>query len=240
MTGDLNQEASQVIRFITPALMLGLASFSVPTRADVLLSATERGWVCTPLCNGVGTGFNNGADPGNNYIAGKPSAEFRDWFEFAIPSFSGALTSATLELYEPGNPPDLANGHSGGTLTYSVYGLSAQPTVFSGVGTANPFGSVSTSSTDDGTIIDITLNAAALAAITSDQGGNIFIGGIDSGETAGGYDFGTTGVAGETDNTTDLSLVTSASTSVPEPSAVLLLAPAAGWIAWRRLRRQSH
>ena len=51
-----------------------------------------------------------------------------------------------------------------------------------------------------------------------DQGGDIFIGGIDSGETvgSGNYDFGFTG----TGFATSLNLTTGAS-SVPEPSTVI-------------------
>jgi hypothetical protein len=64
------------------------------------------------------------------------------------------------------------------------------------------------------------LDAAALAAISADQGANIFVGGIDSGElsasTAGDF-FGT----GFT-NKTVLSLQTTPA-AVPEPGTLLLL-----------------
>jgi hypothetical protein len=126
-----------------------------------------------------------------NYVAGSAqfAIQFRDWFEFSIPTLTGgALSSATLELDEP------ADGHAGGSLTFAVYGLCARPFLFSDVTISNPFGSVGTSSASNGTTVDVTLNAAALAAIGASQGGNIFIGGIDSGElsSSDASDFGDT------------------------------------------------
>src|SRR5215831_9685437 len=133
--------------------------------------------------------FNNGALPADNYIAGycaicHPPGNFRDWFEYAIPALGGTLTSATLELIEP------PLGRSGGPQTFSVYSLSDRPFHFSDIGAGIFFGSVATSDALNGTVIDIPLNASALAAITANQGGNVFIGGIDSGEDSGAFDFG--------------------------------------------------
>jgi hypothetical protein len=53
------------------------------------------------------------------------------------------------------------------------------------VTTSNPFGSISTTSALDGATVVITLHAAALTAIAADQNGNIFIGGVHSGENTG-------------------------------------------------------
>lgn len=83
---------------------------------------------------------------------------------------------------------------------------------------SNFFGSAGTSASSPTAVI--TLNAAALAAIDAVQGGNIFIGGIDSGENGSGTDFGSSATAADT---TVLNLQTSAS-SVPEPSSLLLAA----------------
>jgi PEP-CTERM motif len=193
--------------------------------ADQIINASERGWVCTTV---GGCPNNNGADPGNNYLAGGGglgAVQFRDWFEFAIPTLTGSLVSATLNLDEP---PAVSGGvsgggHGGGSLTYAVYGLSAQPLAFLDVTTANPFAlPVTTSSADDGTTISITLNSAALAAIAAHQGGHIFIGGIDSGESSSttAYDFG---ASDGLSNVTSLRLTT-APTAVPEPSSILLVA----------------
>ena len=71
-----------------------------------------------------------------------------------------------------------------GTATFAVYGLGAQPLLFTDGTTSNPFGSVGTSTASNGTTLAITLNSTALTAIATDQTSNIFIGGIDSGENS--------------------------------------------------------
>jgi hypothetical protein len=198
---------------------LSLAPFASADLIDPtqIIDASERGYVCVNLQNAT---CSNGANPGNGYVAGfvTGGGQFRDWFEFDIPTLTGSLLSATLNLDEP---PGTVAGHVGGSLTYAVYGLAAQPLVFGDVTTSNPFGSVTTSSADSGTTISITLDSAALAAIVADQGGHIFIGGIDSGETnsTNAYDFG--GAAFQT--VSSLSLNT-AQSAVPEPASIVLLA----------------
>jgi hypothetical protein len=215
-------------RLITGAAALMLLLMTAGTlSADTFnINASERGWVC----NGSGTPCpNNGASPSNNYSAGFGTNEgkIRDWFEFAIPSLTGgSLVSATLNLDEPAMAPPLflPPGHSGGPLTFAVYGLGAQPLVFTDVTTSNPFGSVGTSTASNGTTIAITLSSAALAAIAADQGGNIFIGGVDSGENGSTQagDFFNTGFDPNAPNVTSLSLTT-APAAVPEPASILLL-----------------
>src|SRR5215472_10362303 len=114
------------------------------------IAATERGWVCS----GSFCGDNNGANPGNNYLAGFNVGQFRDWFEFAIPTLTGGpLVSATLHLDEPACI-FLFCGHAGGPLTFAIYALSSQPMIFTDVNNTDPFfGSIITSSADDGTTI---------------------------------------------------------------------------------------
>ena len=222
------------------ALVGGLIALVAPSAAwaDTFnIAASERGWVCTPspscAAGNVGTS-NNGATPFNNYVAGFSSGQgqFRDWFEFAIPTLTGgSLVSATLNLDQPGVEP----GHVGGALTYAVYGLSGQPVVFTDVSTSNPFGSVGTSSASDGTTVVITLNAAALAAIGADQGGFIFIGGIDSGENSNvtAVDFASTVALQKT----VLDLQT-ASVMAPEPSSLFLLGAGLLGLAGARRRKR--
>jgi hypothetical protein len=217
--------------------------------ADVVnIDASERGWVCSPGVTLCGNMTNNGATPGNDYLAGAISKsdgsdvnQTRNWFEFAIPTLTdGTLTSATLNLDD--------SAHVGGDLTYSVYGLSGQPLVFSDVTTGSPYGSVNTTDASSGMTITITLDAAALAAIGADQGGDIFIGGIDSAENdspcaadpsscvVGDFAGGGSDVDGVTYNTV-LTLTTTPST-VPEPSTAALLVTMilllAGAAMWRR------
>ncbi len=233
-------------------LILALTALTVSAWADVFnINDSERGYVCssttTLFCPAAG---NNGTSAGNSYIAGVVSnssgtdlGEFRNWFEFSIPSLSGgSLVSASLSLD--------VGGHGGGNLSYAVYGLGGKPSIFTAVTTSNPFGSINTTNGSAGTTISIQLNAAALAAIVADQGGNIFIGGIDSGETVADPnivspstdfvgDFGNTlsqgPPAGQSYNVVlDL---TTAPASVPEPSSAPLFLTAifaGGLVTWRR------
>jgi hypothetical protein len=204
----------QIIKLL-PALLL-LSAVSV--LADSLdISASERGWVCSgSACSEADNfGQSNGDSAGNDYFAGSDGNgdELRDWFELSIPTLTGGtLTSATLELDEPATDP--APGHAGGSLTFVVYRLSAA----------------------SGTTVDITLNAAALAAIGAAQGGNIFIGGIDSGKLsfpsfAGDFAFT------DSDYSTVLQLQTTGS-GIPEPNLVglltVMLVVLSGGIGWRK------
>ncbi len=224
-----------------------LLSFTVAVGsawADVAnINASERGWVCTSDAVFCPSSTNNSATPGNDYLAGAISAsngsdltQLRNWFEFAIPTLTGGtLTSATLNLDD--------SAHLGGALTFSVYGLSGQPVDFSGVTTGNPYGSVNTTDASTGTTITITLNAAALAAIGAQQGGDIYIGGIDSGENdspcaASSSSCVVGDFAGSPDSqNTVLTLITSPA-AVPEPSTSALLVTMilllAGVAMWRR------
>jgi hypothetical protein len=212
-------------------LVLALIVLAPSAWADLLnISASERGWVCTGSNLYCPTADNNGTAANNNYFAGaqisgfpgNPEAQFRDWFEFSIPTLTGALVSATLNLDEP------ADGNMNGPFTYAVYGLSGQPLVFTDVTNSDAFGSVGTSSASNGTTVTITLNASALAAIGADQGGNIFIGGIDSGELSSSTSASTFGdFAGSSPGGTAYNTVLSLQTT-PEPSSLLLLATVLG------------
>jgi|HubBroStandDraft_6_1064221.scaffolds.fasta_scaffold32761_2 hypothetical protein len=178
----------------------------------------------------------NGNSPGLGYIAGNPDGIDgtppgldRSHFDFSIPSLGGTLTSATLSLANP-EPMVLDNvsylgGHGGGTNTFSVYSLGAYSTysslsptaAFAALGAGTLYGSVSIS--DNGTAT-ITLNSAALAAITADQGDTFSLGGVDSGEdTSLGYDFGNTRFP---DNPTTLTLNVNPSVT-PEPASMTLM-----------------
>jgi hypothetical protein len=110
-----------------------------------LTSTPPRGaWSALLSINDSYPASNNGADAANNYFAGATSfsngtnlAQFRNWFEFAIPDLSSqSLVSATLNLD--------VGGHGGGALTFAVYGLPDQPLAFTDVITSNPFGSIAT------------------------------------------------------------------------------------------------
>lgn len=214
---------------IATLVILSITIASVSAEADIInIEASDRGWVCTESPNPLNCPGNNGAVPDNNYFAGTDfdSDKFRDWFEFAVPTLAGeSIVSATLNLQEP-----LSDLFPGVTYNYAVYGLNGQPLVFDDVTASYLFGSVDTTGGYETTSVSITLNAAALAAIAADEGGYIFIGGIDSaelgppgelvGNPVGVGDFEGTGPPG-TYNT--VLTVSTAPSSVPEPNLVVFL-----------------
>ena len=234
-------------RLLFRAMLLPILFVPMGLRAGVVnVAASERGFVCTVDSIFCATG-NNGADPGNAYIAGVASTSsntditlLRNWFEFAIPTLTGvSLTSATCSL------DDL--GHSGGGQTLSIYGLNGQPLGLNDVVATRPFfGSASYI----GNTLTIQLNADALAAISAAQGGEFFIGGIDSGETTpnpatvapgtdfvGDFESSENGHPFSTDTYNSVLNLTTSSTAAPEPSSFALLLTAAfsaGLAGWRQ------
>jgi hypothetical protein len=201
------------------ATVLALTLAIIPAWSGVtFIDASGRGWVTT------GGSSNNGAGSGNNYIAGQlNSSDYRNWFEFTIPSFSGTLISATLDLTKP------PGGHDGGTLVYSIYALDQQPLQFTDVSGDVLYGTVNTKRGGNANVT-IALDAAALAAIESDAGGAFFVGGINSGESGNSdaYDFGGS-------NQRDRSLLIL--NTVPEPNmAIVLVSLMSGLLVRERLR----
>lgn len=179
-------------RFPIALLLLG----ALPGLAGtIVLTDDSRGWVTpnpAPPPGGVTTGDappNNGTSAGNSYAAGLSLGfgQFRDWFEFDIPSLPGLVTSATLSLDQPAGTvavgiPSSTVGHFGPQTTYTLYGLPSIPTGFSDFLNGSVYGSATLDSTSNGTVVDIALDAAAIDAIAA-AGGDVFLlGGIDSGE----------------------------------------------------------
>jgi len=214
-----------MLKLLAMTLLLTTASASAAIFGRIV-GAVEEGWVCTPVGSAPCNTGNNGASPTNSYVAGFVQAlnsQFRDWFEYAIPDLSGeTVIGASLFLEEA------VVGHVGGPLTYAAYGLNGRPLMFTDVTTGNPFGSVGTSSADNSRLVEVPLNAAALAAILAAQGGSIFIGGIDSGElsSADARDF-----SGPAGTPAELFLFEpEPGQATPEPTSVALLATALGSI----------
>ncbi len=221
-------------------ILVGLGlSIGCRAQASVIdIFAANRGFVdacsaCIPFYG------DNGADPSNNYFAGYQSSPqpfggpilflARNWFDFAVPVLTNqTLISARLLLYE------LRFGHTGGPLTFSVYGLAGRPALFTDVITSVPFGVTTTNSVNSDTTIELLLNGAALAAIVGAQGGHVFLGGIGSGESnwpssTSAYDFA---ASQSTDSILELTTIA----SVPEPVTSLLLG--AGMVVLAELRRR--
>jgi hypothetical protein len=194
-------------------ILMLVASLRVAFGGIITLDAASRGWL-QPVAP-----FNNGTSAGNNYLAGfcgpgdcvSNSSEFRDFFQFSIPSLSDTIVSARLLLDTVVViTPDPSE-------TYQVTSI---PTsfVFADLGTGTLYGSAAYTTSDTDTNKAITLNAAALAAIVS--GTTFGVGGritTLSGQTAvDELIFGNSA----SNNTTRLEITTS---DVPEPANWILL-----------------
>lgn len=197
------QYAATVVAFTFLALGAG------QVQGQTMIQVTNRGWVCdavnTPCAVASQPGVtqaNNGASPTNDIFAGSSrlpndqgqtldAGVYRNWFQFAIPKFSAPLVEATLTLPEP-------NRWNSDTHSYTIYQLAGQPMNFTDIKATKPLGVLQTTGTSIGTTIQLHFNADGLAAITAAQGGSLFLGGIDDGETLGGYhgDFAGTGPVG--------------------------------------------
>ncbi len=194
----------------------------------------------------TGRGVLNSADASNGnaianlYEAGETQTPdvFRDHFDFSIPTIDGTLESADLVLTEPNLG---SGGHVGATTTFSVYSLGTFGTYgFSDIGAGTLFGSVSLDTTSNGTLIDISLNSAALSAISADQGGAFSLGGVDSGELTTGsdnHDFAQSQKIEERPGgISDLVLSVQAPAGTPEPGTIGLLFGAGVFAAAARRR----
>jgi hypothetical protein len=142
------------------------------------------------------TGSHSAFNP--NYIAGVCGSsdacngndlDQHDFFVFSIPS--GTYTSAVLQIYNPGVAAGDANdGYicPCGSLTYTNWDVltaiadleasnSGRIDIYNDLGSGVQFGSVTVTAASDGTFVNITLDAAALAAINAAAGGEFAIGG---------------------------------------------------------------
>jgi PEP-CTERM motif len=187
--------------------------------AAALLDITDsgEGWLTSD-------GFNDGNFAQNNYLAGGDAGlGHRNHFDFAIPTFADLPTTARLILDDPAS--------AGGTQTYSLYSLGTFGTYdFSDIGQGAVYGTANIPPNDFA--VTVSLKSDALAAIIADQGGTFSLGGVDSGETAGGFQFGDT----LSDNAT-LELATSIA-AVPEPTSLAVFGAAlAGFAVMRRRKR---
>ncbi len=132
-----------------------------------------------------------------NYIAGVcgssdschgSDSNYNDFFVFAIPA--GSYTSAVLQIYNPSVAIDFEDGficpcgslnYTNWDVTTDIASLISSNTgalgIYNDLGSGIQYGSVIVSAADDGTLVNITLNADALAAINNAQGSNWAVGG---------------------------------------------------------------
>lgn len=211
---------------ITPAAQA--ASFNIST--------TARGYI-----NSNGDPITSSASA--NYLAGLVSdggsgEEYRNFFQFILPTFTGTVTSARLRIHinERG-----VLGEQSPAVAYRVTSLADlpdDPGDFSALGTGTLYGSGAFTASDNDSLISLALNGAGIAALTS--GGTFNVGGrvtnaVSSPGALSQYVF-----AFSAGQPVSLEFET-AVTAVPEPEswAIMILASGMAGAALRRRRSVS-
>lgn len=244
------------VRAVAAGVALWWLAVAPCAAAPVTLDALDSGWY---LANGLHLADNE------NYLTGisrasARSGEHRSFFLFDLSSVGGIIRSATLRLYNPTDqdilfePPSdpLPGGYESPdpTETLHIYdvhtpvaamtGGTAGPAGFDDLGSGTLYGSRVVSGADDGTVVEIPLNAAALAALNASRGRFLFggaLGTLADLEDVPEFVFGFSMVSVEGDTTRQLVL------DVPEPSTFVLSCAAAVALAVRsrfgRRRRQN-
>jgi hypothetical protein len=165
----------------------------------ITLNAVDSGW-----WNNQGT-----HDAANkNYVAGGlPTSEFRDYFVFNLAGVAQTITSAQLNL---SNPAYDGYGGTSNSETYTLYDVSTpvqaleasganQPGIFNDLGSGTVLGVQTVSAADDGRVVSVGLNAAAVAMLNGNRGGTTALGGALTPLAApdNRYIFGHTGGQGD-------------------------------------------
>ena len=197
--------------FIVGAIGLGSAS-----AVAVTITATGEGW-----CESGGFCNNTNTSVIANTFSGKSGNLYRDWFAFDLTGASGSITSATLSIWNDGSNFNNVSG-----ALYNLY--QAAGISYSGLVSGSSLGDILTSVADTGVshYVDITLNAAGLAALTAGEGSTFVFGGFNNGDQIFGY---TGGVPIATLTYT---------TTVPEPGSMGLLGFGLLALAFAKRRKQ--
>jgi len=171
-----------------------------------------------------------------NFLTGQfDRVERRSFFAFDLSGIAGTVTAAKLRLHNPelsafirGYVSPDANEALAfwdvATLAASLLDGSAGVSGYADLGGGTLFGTRSVSAADNGTVIEIDLNAAALAALNAAAGGDFLIGGAltSLSGNADQYVFGFTMADFVPDHTRQLVLEVAPAVVVPAPSSLLL------------------
>ena len=190
----------------------------------VVISSTNRGWYNE-------TGFN-----GNNWLVGDlrgadPTlgSDYRNYFVFDLAGVTQPIASARLALTVPNLPPPNGVGYSSPdpSENYELHDVVAPiATLINGTGGVDVhvdlgsgvvYGSRTMTAADIGTIVEITLNSSAIAALDAATGLIGLGGSLTTLDGLANNEY-TFGFSGSSTDTRQLRL-----TLVPEPSTLLLL-----------------
>jgi hypothetical protein len=221
---------------------------AVASATPITIDAFDSGWYTQ-------SGFH---DPENdNYFVGDPTSNaaepvFNNFFIFDLGSLSGAYSAAVLRAWNPTLPSAAVDGfgspdptetyvlHDVTTSIASLLDGTAGIAGFADLADGVLFASYSASLTDNGTFVEIALNAAGLAAINSHVSGLFAVGGSLStlNDNTGDSErlFAGTGV-GFAGNPANLVSLVLTPVAVSEPGTLLLMLGGLLALASKRARR---
>ena len=214
----------------TAIIALGVVAITASAQAgiEVVIDATDRGWYNS-------TGFH--APSNDNYFVGNFQRQTRrNWFVFDLSRFDVEIVALQLRAWNPvdgffsGDASETYVNYDVTTnLTDLINGFGGLP-AYDDLGSGTVYASYDASNADNGTIVVIDLNAAAVADSNAAAGGLWGIGGgittLNGGDE---YLFGNTGGG----NNADTQLVV---TLIPAPGVLALLG-VAGLVGSRRRRQ---
>lgn len=180
-----------------------------------------------------------------NYLTGLFGTEHRSFVLFDLSSQNGEIRSATLRLFNPEvseflhgyvspDPTETLNIYDVTTAASAIIGNTAGVGGFEDLGSGVLYGSKVVSAADNGFVVEIVLNTAALADLNSAAGLFLFGGALDTlTGTADQHVFGFSMADFVSDHTRQLVLDIR---SVPEPSLLFATALGVLGLAWRERR----
>lgn len=212
------------------ALALAAAAIVAPATANAATITVDA------IASGAYNAAGARASATENFLTGQfGQVERRSFLAFDLSGVSGAVTAAKLRLHNPELSafirgyvsPDMSEALAFWDVTTSAASFldgSAGLSGYADLGGGTLFGMQSVGAADNGTVIEIDLNAAALAALNAATGGDFLIGGAltSLSGNADQYVFGFTMANFVPDHTRALVLEVSPAVAVPAPSALLL------------------
>lgn len=174
------------IHRIAVVLLALIISAAAPAAAqDLVLEAVDSGNYDMDGDHSSGNTYYPAGD-----IAASGFSELRNFFVFDLSAVMGPVLGATLELYNPSDPPDAGDGYRSPDPfeTYSLWevvtdvstltaGGSGLTGIFDDLGGGTAFGTIDMTEADNGTVVAIALNHNAEASIEAAAGGLWAVGG---------------------------------------------------------------